>query len=249
MSERQFQMATLSDLVSVVAGVTGLPEATVFAYGRFAREAGLISQGGRGRGGAQMTATDATNLLLAVCGTRVTRDAGKGIAALRPLAGEIGSTYIKPPLQLTEWLDRYSLFAVAQTGNSLLVMGTFVDYLMTEASSGQFEELVRSLNGYGVSGPPAYRDQKFDLFEDVAVWLTVYSSIDLAYFQFRYDVPQVGHHWLGVKFGKHGGTSITPGLTMASYVHQRTFFALGDCLRQRKLAGTVEAPAAAESRP
>ena len=61
-------MATLSNLVSALAQVTGLPEATVFAYGRFAREAGLISQAGRGLGGAQMTATDATNLLFAVCG-------------------------------------------------------------------------------------------------------------------------------------------------------------------------------------
>jgi hypothetical protein len=241
-------MATLSDLVSVLARVTGLPEATVFAYGRFAREAGLVSQGGRGRGGAQMTATDATNLLLALCGTRVTREAGKAIVALRPLAGEIGAAYNKPPLQLTEWLDRYSLFAMAQTGNSLLLLGTFVDYIVTEASNGQFEELVRCLKGYDVSSFPAYRDQKFELFEDVAVWFTVHASIDLAYFQFRCDVPEVSHDWVGVKFGKHGGTSITPGLTMASYVHQRTFFALGDCLRQRKSPRTLEAPTGDESR-
>ena len=35
-------MAGLSDLVSTLSRVAGVPEATVFAYGRFAREANLI---------------------------------------------------------------------------------------------------------------------------------------------------------------------------------------------------------------
>jgi hypothetical protein len=78
-------MAALSDLVTAIAGVTGLPEATVFAYGRFARQAGLISQKGRGHSAASMSLTDATNLLLAVAATGVTREAGTAIETFRSL--------------------------------------------------------------------------------------------------------------------------------------------------------------------
>jgi hypothetical protein len=78
-------MATLSDLVTAIAGVTGLPESTVFAYGRFARQAGVISQKGRGRSAASMTLTDAANLLIAVAATGVTREAGTAVEAFRSL--------------------------------------------------------------------------------------------------------------------------------------------------------------------
>jgi hypothetical protein len=78
-------MATLSDLVEAVAGITGLPRATVFAYGRFARQAGLIGQSGRGRSAAAMTLVDAANLLIAIGGTGVTREAGNAVRAFRSL--------------------------------------------------------------------------------------------------------------------------------------------------------------------
>jgi hypothetical protein len=78
-------MATLSDLVEAVAGVTGLPRATVFAYGRFARQAGLIGQSGRGRSAAAMTLRDAANLLIAIAGTGVTREAGATVETFRAL--------------------------------------------------------------------------------------------------------------------------------------------------------------------
>jgi hypothetical protein len=82
-------MATLSDLVSALSNVTGLPEATVFAYGRFAREAGLIAQKGRGRGAAIMQASDAANLLIGVGGTDVTREAALAIRSYRPMKGVV----------------------------------------------------------------------------------------------------------------------------------------------------------------
>lgn len=78
-------MATLSDLVEAVAGVTGVPRATIFAYGRFARQAGAIGQSGRGRNAAAMTVADAANLLIAIGGTGVTREAGATIETFRAL--------------------------------------------------------------------------------------------------------------------------------------------------------------------
>lgn len=59
-------MATLSVLVKAIAAVQGLDENQVLWIARYLREDGLISQGGRGRGGAQMTALDAANLLIGV---------------------------------------------------------------------------------------------------------------------------------------------------------------------------------------
>src|SRR5262244_3366259 len=82
-------MANLSELVSGLSVVTGVPEATVFAYGRFAREAGLIAQRGRGRGAATMGPEDAANLVIAVGGTAVTREGGEAINIYRPMRGLI----------------------------------------------------------------------------------------------------------------------------------------------------------------
>jgi len=80
-------LATLSELVSQIAELTDIPKATIFAYGRFAREGGLISQKGRGRGGASMTATDVANFLIALGGTSVTREAANAIALFRRMVG------------------------------------------------------------------------------------------------------------------------------------------------------------------
>ncbi|APG11494.1 hypothetical protein BKD09_24480 [Bradyrhizobium japonicum] len=79
------RMATLSSLVEAIAGVTGLPTATVFAYGRFARQAGVIGQSGRGRSAAEMSIEDAANLLIAIGGTGVTREAGSTVETFRNL--------------------------------------------------------------------------------------------------------------------------------------------------------------------
>lgn len=59
-------MALISDLVSAIAEVEGVPEATVSLAARYAREAGFLSQGARGRNAPRATVTDCANLLIAV---------------------------------------------------------------------------------------------------------------------------------------------------------------------------------------
>jgi len=86
-------MAHLSDLVSALAHITGLPVATIFAYGRFAREAGLIAQKGRGRGAATMEVSDAANLLIGLGGTAVTRESPLAIRSYRAMKGVIFRQY------------------------------------------------------------------------------------------------------------------------------------------------------------
>ena len=68
-------MARLSQLVPTVANVLGVPEKTVNVFSRNLREAGLISSGGRGPGGAHMTPFDAANLIIAVAGSNLVKDA------------------------------------------------------------------------------------------------------------------------------------------------------------------------------
>lgn len=59
-------MALVSDLVSAIAEVEGIPEPTVALAARHAREAGLLSQGARGRNAPRATVTDCANLLIGV---------------------------------------------------------------------------------------------------------------------------------------------------------------------------------------
>lgn len=74
-------MALLSDLVRIVAAVEGLEEVSVGIFASHAREAGLISQGGRGRSAAKMTIVDAANLLIAVNGCQFAKD----VPAMTPI--------------------------------------------------------------------------------------------------------------------------------------------------------------------
>jgi hypothetical protein len=74
-------MATLSEVVEVIAEVEGIDAATVAWVGRSLREAGLVTKRGRGPSAAQMGWSDATNMLIAVNATRNAAEAAR--AALR----------------------------------------------------------------------------------------------------------------------------------------------------------------------
>ncbi|WP_461653663.1 hypothetical protein [Methylorubrum aminovorans] len=78
-------MAVLSTLVKALAEVEGLEETQVAWVGRYLREAGLVSSGGRGRGGAQMTVTDAANLLIGVNATSTAKEAVGAVVSIRDL--------------------------------------------------------------------------------------------------------------------------------------------------------------------
>jgi hypothetical protein len=79
-------MALISDLVSAIAEVEGIPEATVTVLARYAREAGYLSQGARGRNAPRATITDCANLLTIVNGSGcVLKDTAKVIEQFRGL--------------------------------------------------------------------------------------------------------------------------------------------------------------------
>lgn len=85
-------MAVITDLVQVIASVEGLDEVTVGVFARHVREAGLISQRGRGRNAAKMTVQDAANLLIAVNASGYAKDGPEAVATYRALTSE-GSAY------------------------------------------------------------------------------------------------------------------------------------------------------------
>jgi|GEM_PF-2547504 len=68
-------MALASELVEVIADATGTQRVTMTRYARFAREAGLLSQSGRGKSAAHMRPGDATNLLICLLVNSVAQDA------------------------------------------------------------------------------------------------------------------------------------------------------------------------------
>lgn len=81
-------MASIGVLVKAIAEVSTLEEGTVALVARYAREAGFISQGTRGPGAARMTERDAANLLIALQGALLAKDAAKTIAQYRELTAE-----------------------------------------------------------------------------------------------------------------------------------------------------------------
>lgn len=78
-------MALLSKLVSTIAAVEGIDEGQVTWVARHLREAGLITQAGRGRGAAHMTINDATNLLIGVNAAASAKEASEAVADFRML--------------------------------------------------------------------------------------------------------------------------------------------------------------------
>lgn len=136
-------MATLSDLMTAVATATGIPETTVFAYGRFAREKGYIAQRGHGRAAASMTPADAANLLIAIGGTGVTRDAGKATEQFRPMRGHIIDDRSEFRDSFREWQRPLGLGSGQK--NVPPSFGNYLEFLVHEAATGGMARFLRTI--------------------------------------------------------------------------------------------------------
>jgi hypothetical protein len=176
-------MANLSDLVENLSRVSGVPEATVFAYGRFARQAGAIAQKGRGLAAASMSPVDAANLLIAVAGTAMTKDAGDAVKTFRPLRGHILAERHDPLDEvIIEWLKPHGLSPYTAESFSFyetqITFGSFVEFLIGQCSSGGLLGLLQTLRaaegvfndetGKGSGSPNAFSVGRHEEF-----WLTI----------------------------------------------------------------------------
>ena len=144
-------MATLSSLVEAIAAVTGLPAATVFAYGRFARQAGVIGQSGRGRSAAEMNIEDAANLLMAIGGTGVTREAGLAVETFRNLKSGrfydfLGAEFLTAGIS---FLASYGIRPDTLPGTRGVRIpgdfGKFFEFLIRSTLTGQLANLFRHI--------------------------------------------------------------------------------------------------------
>jgi hypothetical protein len=79
-------MALASELVEVIAGSTGIEPVTMGRYARFAREAGLLSQSGRGKSAARMRPRDAAHLLACALTNGVAQEAPRQIRTVGEMA-------------------------------------------------------------------------------------------------------------------------------------------------------------------
>lgn len=139
-------MASIAELVRVVANVEGFEENFVSVYARSAREAGLISHHGRGRNAARMTPTDAAHLLIAVNASPLAKEVPEVIARY----GELRLSH-SPSNKLRE--ERQIAF-LATAG---LTFTEALSFLLDVDPAGELnlEALVSSdLYGYIPSPPP-----------------------------------------------------------------------------------------------
>lgn len=101
-------MAKLSDLVEEMASLLGDPERSVNVRAMHLRREKLISSKGRGLHSAEMTSTDATNLLLACMHAGKAKDSPQIVALLREAA-----VYAQGP----DWSDE--LFQIVKREQNL----------------------------------------------------------------------------------------------------------------------------------
>lgn len=80
-------MATPKELVAKVSELTGVPEGTVILHDRNLLNAGLRTEGQRGRGKSAVTYQDAAHLLIAVAGSRNVKDSVKTVQEYASLPG------------------------------------------------------------------------------------------------------------------------------------------------------------------
>lgn len=141
-------MALISDLVSAIAEVEGLPEETVNLVARYIREAGYLSQGARGRNAPRATVGDAANLLIAVnAGGCVVKDAPRAVDFYRDLICHaphgsrtttgIGVEYGKIDPDELRFLDRHGEATFGEMLESIIdrfVGGELHMFMMGEAA-------------------------------------------------------------------------------------------------------------------
>jgi hypothetical protein len=145
------KVAVLSDLVETLANATGIPQSTVFAYGRFAREAGFVSQKGRGRGAAEMTERDAANLLIAVGATDITREAGSVVEKYRHLRGSVAGIVEEYEALFLEWLKPLGVIRDGRDIKLEADFGTTLEFLIREAGRGAVHRLLSKIPTYDLS--------------------------------------------------------------------------------------------------
>lgn len=159
-------MARLSEMTAAFASTLRVPAPSVNLTARHLREAGMISQGGRGRGGAQMTPRDATNLLLGVMGPETIQQAPERVRFLRQATHAGSDSYqnvdSSDEVPAFPFLDRCEVGAIT--------LGQALENLIEEAMVGDPEAQdglpITNLR-FSVARPDLYSFFELDTGDDV----------------------------------------------------------------------------------
>lgn len=114
-------MARLPAVIEVIARHDSRGAKTIENYARVIREAGLLPRGKRGVGAPHMTAEDAANLLMGLCGTSEAAKAPEAVKLLRSASvcetGISNGSAVEPSSDL---LGKWSIADSAQTLGDIL---------------------------------------------------------------------------------------------------------------------------------
>jgi len=114
-------MARLPAVIEVIARHDSRGAKTIENYARVIREAGLLPRGKRGVGAPHLTAEDAANLLMGLCGTS---EAAKAPEAIKLLSSarlaETGTTYGFEVRPSSDLLSKWSIVDSAQTFGEII---------------------------------------------------------------------------------------------------------------------------------
>jgi hypothetical protein len=224
-------MATLKDLTETLARAAGLPEATAFAYGRFARESGHISQYGRGNNAAQMTLPDATNLLIATGGTNTTREAGSTITLFRRLRLQ---TFSYEPIE-EPFLNWLRPLGIGLSSSPRTDFGSFLDFLLEELANGGLRQVCRLLPGnprFDVL--PTKSEIGLDI--DLVIQFERTNPIAEISFRKRYQPREI------FSFHFHGSPLLPLGMEVTASIPVTTSAALAYCVSKGPLPKQLKTP-------
>lgn len=167
-------MARAAELVDLIAALTAIDHATVTRHARFVREAGYLSQSGRGLSAAHMTAGDAAHLLVAILNNGIAQDAAtvlKHIGNMDVFTADVDKVQENDSPDMLARL-RGILPVLLDREHTFVEMLTGVIELAAQ-NPAMFEERTRNSSIY------------FDCDDYQAL---VYFDINLA------DVPMIGEH-------------------------------------------------------
>ena len=138
---QELVVARLSDLVSSLSKALGIPEPRLRLFARHTREGGFITTKGRGTSAAEMTTSDATNLVLAVMGTDTAKEVAKAVETFRRLVPyQLPKNWSKLGIGLVQDLPEDHTFGDAMEALIDAAIDGSVESFLTLPSTGDDEK-------------------------------------------------------------------------------------------------------------
>lgn len=223
-------MAKLPRLIETVANNSGIPQPTVSLTARHVREAGMISSGGRGPGGAEMTPTDATNLLIGTVAAMQVKDAPEVVKQFRcakPIDPGWGEPHADAQISIPGFAELSFGEMLDELFNQLATAGDICDTTTGEPVDLELE-FQRTGHGYSVT-PMLKISRNADTCEIVHHY---YYHANHPAFEGISEAERKARAQMLFSKGSHG-------LAITATVRDLLIFPIADCLAGREIAYEV----------